>query len=295
MKKTFLAKLPALLAGCALMFVSCSDLLNISGDSSDKGSEKTYVTLSLADIILDGAARTAMPETNASSFSKFELKGVPSNTANSTVTWETSTNNAKNELKSAHVTVVKDETYTFTLTATTENGTVYEDSCEKKIEATGNTLTFNLRLIKLGTSGTGNVEIKIKLPVEDGKSESAVQKVTVTVYRVGEDGTVSSVPEAEFDGEEIEIRNGKAIFRGEELDAGTYKAAFTLWNSDTSDAKVLDTWTEYFVIQGGLTSKSTMNDDGTNTIDNDVEENERTFILDFDLGDEDGAEQGSAQ
>ncbi len=302
MNKTTLVKIFAIIAGTSIILISCKNVLNSSSSvredsKTENVSKKTYITLSL-----DEKSRTALPEVTAASFVKFQLSGVPKATSEDAenVSWETETGakNAKNELRTARITVIKDVTYTFTLSAITEGGAVYKDSVDKTIEATGNTISFSLKLVSLGTSGTGEAEISIKLPKEDGSSESSVKNVTVTVFKVNDDGSQSSSPvSTELTNKPLEIKNGKANFESGDLPVGAYCAEFTLWNGNTTGAVALDTWKEFFVIAKGLTSKSTMNDDGTNTIDDEEEgeDGEHSFNLDFNLGDEEGGIQGNAQ
>ena len=210
-------------------------------------------------------ARSALPDSDTVVFTSFALTGVPSDTSYQTVNWSSSagSQNAKGELTTAEIVVTKGVTYTFTLTATTEGDATYKDTKSITIQEGANTLSFSLTLVSLGTGGTGNAVIGVKLP----ETGTEVTRLTVSVYAVSDDGTIGTVPvNAELNEKELAINSGLASLDTLSLAPGAYCAVFRLWGGSDGSA-LAGTWREFFGIIGGFTSTSQINPTGEKSVD----------------------------
>ncbi len=241
-----------------------------SGVAADNGA---YVTLGLADAesVADGVSASALPDVAEVVFGKFVLSGTSSQQGIDSVSWVSEgdgTTDARPQLAGAKVPVTKGASYTFTLTATTTGGAVYEgatDPALTTIDANVKQLRFDLRLSSLtgglgGANGAkGSASVGVNLP--SGGTGGDVNKVTVTLYPVDDGGNVAATPVTGFEEKDVPIQDGKALFETGDLDAGVYCASFSLWGGSDSTS-LLGTWREFIGIAGGQSSHSELNKSG---------------------------------
>lgn len=216
----------------------------------------------------DDVSATALPDPTSVVFGKFVLNGKSLQEGVANVEWSCGDGSAdaSQALAGAKVPVTKNAKYAFTLTATTLGGAVFvgvTDPAETLIDQNVKQLSFALRFSKAagdGSSGKkGTGEVDVNLP--SGGKGGEVNKVTVTLYKLDQNCEIILPPVEGFDEKDVPIEEGKAKFLTGELDAGTYRAVFSLWGGEDSKA-LLGTWSEDIVIAGGQTSASTLNPDG---------------------------------
>lgn len=216
----------------------------------------------------DGVSATALPDPTSVVFGKFVLNGKSLQEGVANVEWSCGDGSAdaSQALAGAKVPVTKNAKYAFTLTATTLGGAVFvgvTNPAETLIDQNVKQLSFALRFSKAagdGSSGKkGTGEVDVNLP--SGGKGGEVNKVTVTLYKLDQNCEIILPPVAGFDEKDVPIEEGKAKFLTGELDAGTYRAVFSLWGGEDSKA-LLGTWSEDIVIAGGQTSASTLNPAG---------------------------------
>ena len=238
-----------------------------SGGAADNG---VYITLGIVDAgqKTDGISASALPDPAGIVFGKFVLSGTSAQQGIEPVTWTCGdgTADASPELAAAKVPVTKNAEYTFTLTATTLGGAVYvgvTDPAVTLIDQNVKRLSFSMRFSKAagdGSSGQkGNANVGLNLP--SGGKGGEVNKVTVSLYKLDQNGQKILPPVEGFDEKEVPIEDGKALFETGELDVGAYRADFSLWGGNDSRA-LLGSWSEDIVIAGGQTSASTLNPAG---------------------------------
>ena len=240
-----------------------------SGGAADNGA---YITLGLADAesVADGVSASALPDVAEVVFGKFVLSGTSAQQGIAPVTWSCGdgTTDARPQLAGAKVPVTKGASYTFTLTATTTGGAVYEgatDPALTTIDANVKQLRFDLRLSSVtgglgGANGAkGSASVGVNLP--SGGTGGDVNKVTVTLCPVDDGGNVAATPVTGFEEKDVPIQDGKALFETGDLDAGVYCASFSLWGGNDSTS-LLGTWREFIGIAGGQSSHSELNKSG---------------------------------
>lgn len=240
-----------------------------SGGAAVNGS---YITLGFSAAGeqggADGVSASALPDPAGIVFGKFVLSGTSAQQGIAPVTWACGdgTADASQELADAKVPVTKNAEYTFTLTATTLGGAVYvgvTNPAVTLIDQNVKRLSFSMRFSKAAGEGSagqkGNANVGVNLP--SGGKGGEVNKVTVSLYKLDQNGQKILPPVEGFDEKEVPIEDGKALFETGELDAGAYRADFSLWGGDDSRA-LLGSWSEDIVIAGGQTSASTLNPAG---------------------------------
>lgn len=240
-----------------------------SGGAAANGS---YITLGFSAAGeqggADGVSASALPDPADIVFGKFVLSGTSAQQGIAPVTWSCGdgTADASQELADAKVPVTKNAEYTFTLTATTLGGAVYvgvTDPAVTLIDQNVKRLSFSMRFSKAAGEGSagqkGNANVGVNLP--GGGKGGEVNKVTVSLYKLDQNGQKILPPVEGFDEKEVPIEDGKALFETGELDIGAYRADFSLWGGDDSRA-LLGSWSEDIVIAGGQTSASTLNPAG---------------------------------
>ncbi len=264
-----LALLALALAGCQQAADSGDMALALAGAQTLGDGGQAYVTLSLANkasapSAADGVSASALPDPAQAVFGRFELSGISSQSGVSPVSWSCGDgkSDARQELDGAKVSVKKGAAYNFTLTATTLGGAQYSDTISYTVQGQGNLLSFNLRLLSVGTGSgqgqQGSAAITVNLP--SGGKGGQVNRVAASVYKLNDDGSLDNDPVAGFDNIDVPIESGAANFNAS-IDAGVYCAVFNLYGGE--DGKILlGTWREYFGVEEGQTSASTLNPAG---------------------------------
>ena len=257
------------LAGCQQAADSGDMALALAGAQTLDDGGQAYVTLSLANkasapSAADGVSASALPDPAQAVFGRFELSGISNQQGVSPISWSCGDgkSDARQELDGAKVSAKKGAAYTFTLTATTLGGAQYSDSIQYTIKSEGNLLSFNLRLLSVGTGSgqgkKGSAAITVNLP--SGGKGGQVNRVAACVYKLNDDGSLDNDPVAGFDNIDVPIESGAANFNAS-IDAGVYCAVFNLYGGE--DGKILlGTWREYFGVEEGQTSASTLNPAG---------------------------------
>ena len=264
-----LALLALALTGCQQAADSGDMALALAGAQTLGDGGQAYVTLSLANKVsassaADGVSASALPDPAQAVFGRFELSGISSQQGVSPVSWSCGDgkSDARQELDGAKVSVKKGAAYNFTLTATTLGGAQYSDTIPYTVQDQGNLLSFNLRLLSVGTGSgqgqQGSAAITVNLP--SGGKGGQVNRVAASVYKLNDDGSLDNDPVAGFDNIDVPIESGAANFNAS-IDAGVYCAVFDLYGGE--DGKILlGTWREYFGVAEGQTSASTLNPAG---------------------------------
>ncbi len=264
-----LALLALALAGCQQAADSGDMALALAGAQKPDDGGQAYVTLSLANkasapSAADGVSASALPDSAQAVFGRFELSGISSQQGVSPISWSCGDgkSDARQELDVAKVSAKKGAAYNFTLTATTLGGAQYSDTIPYTVQGQGNLLSFNLRLLSVGTgsgqSQQGSAAITVNLP--SGGKGGQVNRVAASVYKLNDDGSLDNDPVAGFDNIDVPIESGAANFNAS-IDAGVYCAVFDLYGGE--DGKILlGTWREYFGVAEGQTSASTLNPAG---------------------------------
>lgn len=264
-----LALLALALAGCQQAADSGDMALALAGAQKPDDGGQAYVTLSLANKAsapseAEGVSASALPDPAQAVFGRFELSGTSNQQGVSPISWSCGDgkSDARQELDGAKVSVKKGAAYNFTLMATTLGGAQYSDSIQYTIKSEGNLLSFNLRLLSVGTGSgqgqQGSAAITVNLP--SGGKGGQVNRVAASVYKLNDDGSLDNDPVAGFDNIDVPIESGAANFNAS-IDAGVYCAVFNLYGGE--DGKILlGTWREYFGVAEGQTSASTLNPAG---------------------------------
>ena len=241
-------------------------------ESAPAAVNGSYITLGFSaageQSAADGVSASALPDPAGIVFGKFVLSGTSAQQGIAPVTWSCGdgTADASQELADAKVPVTKNAEYTFTLTATTLGGAVYvgvTNPAVTLIDQNVKRLSFSMRFSKAAGEGSagqkGDATVGLNLP--SGGKGGEVNKITVSLYKLDQNGQKILPPVEGFDEKEVPIEDGKALFETGELDAGAYRADFSLWGGNDSRA-LLGSWSEDIVIAGGQTSASTLNPAG---------------------------------
>ncbi len=263
------ALLALALTGCQQAADSGDMALALAGAQKPDDGGQAYVTLSLANkasapSAADGVSASALPDPAQAVFGRFELSGISSQQGVSPISWSCGDgkSDARQELDCAKVSVKKGAAYNFTLMATTLGGAQYSDTIPYTVQDQGNLLSFNLRLLSVGTGSgqgqQGSAAITVNLP--SGGKGGQVNRVAASVYKLNDDGSLDNDPVAGFGNIDVPIESGAANFNAS-IDAGVYCAVFDLYGGE--DGKILlGTWREYFGVAEGQTSASTLNPAG---------------------------------
>ncbi|MBQ3837080.1 MAG: hypothetical protein II814_08120, partial [Treponema sp.] len=188
---------------------------------SAAGEQSAAVEQSAAD----GISASALPDPAGIVFGKFVLSGISAQQGIAPVTWSCGDGaaDASQELADAKVPVTKNAEYTFTLTATTLGGAVYvgvTNPAITLIDQNVKRLSFSMRFSKAAGEGSagqkGNATVGLNLP--SGGKGGEVNKVTVSLYKLDQNGQKILPPVEGFDEKEVPIEDGKALFETGELD-----------------------------------------------------------------------------
>lgn len=243
-------KLTLLFTGITLLaLVACSNLIS-DVHKDDVIDDIIIMKLSLGE---ETVVRTALPvvdTTTYESFTKFVLEGDNSFT---TITWQTdATSSAYAKMSAAEIAVSQGTTYNFTLTATAGSAH-YTGTKQITIGASGNVVSFDLRLSSLtgedGISEAGEFKIDLTLP-----SNGNVATVEAAVYAVGADGKENGSPVVAQ--RTLALSNNSSSYTGSVTNAGSYVALFDMYSSDGT---YLGSYREYLGIANGLKSTSEVN------------------------------------
>ena len=241
-------KKAAVLSAAALtvLLASCSGLTDFDTAASKKENQ---VYIRVGDV---NFARAAKPVYAQDEFTSYKLTWTDADGATKIKQW------APKDGKSAYMNMnnevfsITAGTYTFTLTASDENGTVYKGILPEKTVVNGDTLTFVLDIAQVSKSGTGTYKITLKYPSENVTDSKIIRYSAASYGQTGAAGTTLS-------GYNASVSDGLATITNSwtSVPAGEYIIEIMLYGGVNKDIPLMaKPWKEYAYITDGKTSES---------------------------------------
>ena len=241
----------------ALGFAVAATMLLAACSGVDSGDDVPVITggpVTLR-VAVDSIGRTALPQFEKEDFTSFKL------------TWESgATKGLKqwipeaDEKLTAYQMMNNDSftlpagTYTFVLTGTDANGTIYKGTLPDKTVTQDSMLSFVLELSKLSSDGDGYLDMKITYPCDNVK-KLHIEYYKIEDYKSMDENSRVEAPNGTWVEENVS-GTGTASYAtstGSGVAAGAYIFEITFYDEN---GVLMGEWLEYVYIAAGKTSKT---------------------------------------